>query len=336
VIDLIKIIISIAPVFIFLATLVIFDSYKLVRLRSIVQAILIGGLAGVACFFITTLILGRLDWNLDFYTRTISPVLEESAKAVYLVLLMRMKKIGFMVDGAIYGFAIGAGFASIENIDYLVSLQSSNLFLWIIRGFGTAVMHGGTTCMMAILVKSFSERQPKVRLYHFLPGLVVAIVIHSFFNHIPFDPRIMTVVQLVLLPGLITIIFVKSEKMLRDWLELGMDTDVVMLDVILKGQISDTKIGRYLESMKSKFPGEILADMLCYMRIHLELAIRDKGLLLIQGEGFEIPVDPEVKEKLKELKYLEKSIGKTGKLALSPVLQKSTRDLWQMVLVKRG
>ena len=330
----IKILVSITPVFLFLACLVYFDSYKLVRLRSIVQAILVGGLVGVVCYFLNTSILGRFDWNLAFYTRTISPVLEELIKGAYLVFLMKRKKIGFMVDGAIYGFAIGAGFAAIENIDYLIAIQSSNLFLWILRGFGTAVMHGGTTCIFAILSKSLSERTLKVKLHYFLPGLIVAIVIHSFFNHIPFDPRFMTIVQLIVLPGLITAIFIKSEQMLRDWLELGLDTDVIMLEFITQGQISDTRIGQYLQSMKDKFPGVILADMLCYLRVNLELAIRAKGMILLKGAGFDIPVDPEVKAKLSELQYLEKSIGKTGRLALAPIIHTHTRDLWQIYMVK--
>jgi len=330
----IKILVSIAPVFLFLACLVYFDSYKLVRLRSIVQAILIGGLAGIACFFLTTWILRQFDWNLAFYTRTISPVLEESIKAGYLVFLMKRKKIGFMVDGAIYGFAIGAGFAAIENIDYLIALQSSNLFLWILRGFGTAVMHGGTTCILAILSKSIAERRPSIRLIDFIPGLIIAIAIHSVFNHIFLDPRIMTVIQLIILPGIIAVIFYRSEMVLRDWLELGLDTDVIMLEFITQGQISDTRIGKYLQSMKDKFPGVILADMLCYLRINLELAIRAKGMILLKGAGFDIPVDPELNAKLSELQYLEKSIGKTGRLALAPIIHTHTRDLWQIYMVK--
>lgn len=334
-IEFIKIFISIAPVFLFLTALVFLDSYKLVRLRSIVQTILIGGLVGIVCFLVTAWILRRFQWDLDFYSRYISPILEESLKASYLVYLMKKKKIGFMVDGAIFGFAVGAGFAAVENIDYLISLRDSDLFLWIIRGFGTAVMHGGTTCVFAILSKSFSERHPSEKFLHFLLGLIIAIVIHSFFNQFIFEPRLMTVAQLIVLPVLIVMIFTKSEKGLRDWLELGFDTDVFLLKYITQGQISQTKIGKYLDSMESQFPGEIVADMLCFLRIHLELAVRAKGILLMRGTGFRAPSDPEITEKFREMKFLEKSIGKTGKLAISPLLHGSTRELWQLYLLDK-
>lgn len=329
-----KVLVSLAPVLIFLALLVFFDSYKLVSLRSIITTIVIGGLSGVICFFITTWILRQFEIELTVYSRSISPVLEEVIKGSYLIFLMKKNKIGFMVDAAICGFAIGAGFAVVENIDYLIHLQTSNLFLWIIRGFGTAVMHGGTVCIMGIAAKSISERSPSIKLYHFLPGLLIAIAIHSFFNHILLDPRLITVIQLILLPALIALIFARSEKLLRDWLELGLDSDVIMLEFITKGQISKTNIGKYLQSIKEKFPGLILADMLCYLRINLELAIRAKGILLMKGVGFDIPLDSEVENKLAELSYLEKSIGKMGKLALTPIIHTSTRDLWQIYLVK--
>jgi RsiW-degrading membrane proteinase PrsW (M82 family) len=328
-----KISVSIIPVFIFLSALVFLDSYKLVRIRGIVQTILAGGVVGVVCFFITTWVFQQSDWELGLYSRYISPVLEESLKACYILYLIRKKKIGFMVDGAIYGFAVGAGFAVVENIDYLISLQESNLFLWIIRGFGTAVMHGGTTSIFAILTKSVSQQQPSERVYHYLPGFLVAVAIHSFFNQFLFDPRLTTVVQLIVLPVLIAIIFMQSEKALRDWLELGLDTDVLILEHIIEGRISETKIGSYLDSLKTQFPGEVVADMLCYLRIYLELAIRAKGMLMMRGAGFAYPVDVETKERFAELRYLEKSIGKTGKLAISPLLHGSTRDLWQLLLI---
>lgn len=330
---LVKIAVSIVPVFVFLSVLVFLDSYKLVKFRSILQAILAGGIVGVVCFFVTKWVLGSFHIDIEFYSKYVSPVLEESLKAVYLIILFRRKKVGFMVDGAIYGFAIGAGFAALENIDYLIALQGANLFLWIIRGFGTAVMHGGTICIMAILAKGLSERKSVEKIRYFLPGWLIAVCIHSIFNHVLIDPRITTAIQLFTLPALITIFFTQSEKALRDWLELGMDTDVTLLEYIVSGQISTTKIGRYLHSLKDQFPGEILADMLCYLRIHLELAIRAKGVLLMQGAGFKIQPNPEIKERFTELAFLEKSIGKTGMLAVSPLLHTNPRSLWQLYLI---
>jgi len=330
---LIKIALSLFPVIIFLLALVSLDSYKLVKLTSVIRTIFIGGVVAILAYFLNHWLFPLFVDSTSHYTRYVSPVIEETLKAIFIVYLIRANKVGFLVDSAIYGFAVGAGFAVIENIYYLQSLHQSNLLVWLIRGCGTAVMHGGTTAILAILFKSISERYDRPFI-SILPGLMTAIFIHSIFNHFILPPVFTTIAQLITLPLVMTAIFSYSEKNLRHWLELGMDSDVKLLEYILSGNIAETKIGRYLLSLKSKFPGEVVADMLCFLRIHLELAIRAKGVLLLQNAGFRTTLDPEIKEKFIELKFLEKNIGATGKLALSPILRTSTRDLWQLYLVK--
>ncbi|MFQ5798246.1 MAG: PrsW family glutamic-type intramembrane protease [Bacteroidota bacterium] len=327
---LIRIAVSLLPVFLFLTALVFLDSYRLVKLRAVLFTTLVGSIVSGASFFINIGTVQLLDVGISFYSRYGAPIVEELLKASYLVYLIRAKKIGFMVDGAIYGFAIGAGFAFLENIYYLQSVGNPNLFVWIVRGLGTAVMHGGTTAILGIISKNLSDRHSSDKLRVFLPGLAVAIIIHSFFNHFFFSPQVTTVIQLVVLPLIVLIVFDQSEKSLRDWLEMGLDTDAHVLEMIITGNISESRIGIYLKSLQGRFPGEVVADMLCLLRIHLELAIRAKGILLMREAGFRTTPDPEIKAKFDELKYLEKSIGKTGKLAILPFLHTSSRDLWQL------
>ncbi|MCK5032052.1 MAG: PrsW family intramembrane metalloprotease [Calditrichia bacterium] len=331
--DIIKILLSAIPVFTFLIALIFIDSYKLVKLKSIIQTIIIGAFAAILCFGINNQLMITFGIQKLFYSKYLAPLIEESAKALFFIYLLKSKKIGFMVDSAIFGFAIGAGFAAVENMYYIYALENSNILLWIIRGFGTAVMHGGTTAIFAIVSKSLSDRYASFKIYLFIPGLLSAILIHSFFNHFFISPFISTIAQLLILPALLYFVFHQSEIMLKDWLELGLDVDVFLLDEIKTGNFSQTKIGKYLSSLKDNLPGEVIADLLCYIRIHLELSIRAKGILLLKESGFPVMLDQEIKDKFTELQYLEKSIGKTGKLAISPILHTSTRDLWQLYLL---
>jgi len=330
-----KIAVSLVPVFAFLGVLVVLDSFKLVRPRFILQAILVGcGVAGL-CLLINAWGIGRLGTP-DTYSRYGAPIVEEVFKAGFIIFLIARRRIGFMVDAAILGFALGAGFAFIENIYYLRAVADENLLLWVVRGLGTAVMHGGTTAAFAVLSQSLSERGFARRLPGavFLPGIAVAIGIHSLFNHFILPPVANTAAQILVLAAVLALIFSRSEQALRDWLEVGLDTDVRILEDIKTGTISNTKPGQYLESLRSRFPGEIVADMLCLLRIHLELAARAKGILLMREAGFAAPIDAETRERLAELKFLEKSVGTTGRLALSPILHVTSRDLWQLYVVK--
>ena len=70
--------------------------------------------------------------------------------------------------------------------------------------------------------------------------------------------------------------------------------------------------------------------MLCLLRIHLELSIRAKGLLLAREAGFDVPAGPDVRANLRELRYLEQALGTTGRLAVKPILRRTSRDLWQL------
>ncbi len=338
--------ISVLPVFIFLAALIYLDSFKLVKISFVLITILAGCVAAVISYFINIFLINNLPVPLSTYTMYVSPFIEEFLKASFIIYLLAKNKVGFMVDAAIYGFAVGAGFAFIENIYYLSSLSQTNLIVWFIRGFGTAVMHGGTTALFAIVTKNIIDRKKGFRLYqiipgvifaslyHLLPGLLFAVGIHSFFNHFVFSPVILTVLQLIALPAVIAYVFYRSENLLKQWMESGMDNDVQLLAQINEGKFAESNSGTYILSLQDKFSGIVLADMLCIIKIRLELAIQAKGLLLMREAGVPVVLDPDVKEKLNELKYLEKNIGPTGKLAISPILHTSTKDLWQIYMLQ--
>jgi hypothetical protein len=264
------------------------------------------------------------------YKHYVAPIIEEALKASFIVYVIRAKRVGFMVDAAIIGFAVGAGFAIVENFYYSAECVGITLFECLLRGFGTAVMHGGATALVGIVAQSLSDRYVSIGPRVFLPALGIAYAIHSLYNHIVVAPVLSVVGIVILIPLVIVLAFRQSEKNLRSWLGVGFDTDADMLDIITRGGISRTGIGRYLESFKETLPPAAVADMLCLLRLHAELSIQAKGVLLMREAGFDIQPDPEIREKLIELEFLEKSVGKTGMRALAPFLHWRTRDLWQL------
>lgn len=325
-----KIVVSLVPVFVFLLALVFLDSFKLVRASAVVRAIVVGILVAIVSMYLNRWLVETMSLSQSVFGRYVAPTVEELLKAVYVVYLIKSQRVGFMVDAAVCGFAVGAGFALFENGYYLWALDSTNILLWVVRGFGTAVMHGGTMTIFGLLSMNFAERKSTRHLWVFLPGLLMALVIHSTFNHFLLPPQISALVVVVTLPSLIILVFDRSEHATREWLGVGLDTDVELLEMISSGQFSDSKVGKYLESLRTRFPGEIVADMLCLLRLHMELAVQAKGVMLMREGGIKVPVDESLKAKFAELKFLEKSIGRTGKLAIHPFLHTSSRSLWQL------
>ena len=327
--------VALLPVIAFLATLLYLDSYKIVRLRSVLLAIGAGALAAGVSYFIHRALLGALTMDFVAYSRYVSPVVEEALKAIILVHLIRTHRVGLLVDGAIIGFAVGTGFAVAENLYYLASRADPNTALWVVRGFGTAVMHGAAMAVFAVASVGFHESRPNLGSLAFVPGFGLAVLLHSAFNHFLMWPVFSTLGMFAALPVILYWVFGKSERALREWLGADFDSDVDLLSVMTSADFQETHVGSYLQSLRSRFRGEVMADLICYIRLHVELALRAKGILIMRENGFQPAVDAETLAKFEELKYLEASIGRTGRRALQPVLHMSRKDLWQFYVLEK-
>ena len=326
--------VGLLPVLSFLAVLLYLDSYKLVKLRDIVVVVAFGAAIAGASYLLNAQIAGLVEIEFKTLSRYVAPVSEEVLKGLLILVMIRFHRIGFLVDAAIFGFAVGTGFALVENLYYLNLFPNAGIGTWILRGFGTAIMHGGATALFAVLGLALLERSKRPGLGAFLPGLAIAVVLHSVFNHFFFSPLVSTLGIVIVLPPLLYAVFERSEQALGNWLGKGFDADTEMLALINSGQLSESPIGRYLHTLKDKFKGPVVADLLCYLRLTTELALRAKGVLMMRESGFAVPVDEATKEKFAELRYLETSIGRTGRLALQPLLHMSHKDLWQLYMLR--
>lgn len=324
---------GLAPVLAFLAALVLLDSYKLVKPRAVLSILACGMVAAGVCFFLNAFLLSASGLDFATFTRYVAPVIEEAAKALVIVLLIRAHRIGFLVDAAIFGFAVGTGFALVENLQYLRIAPDAGLGTWLARGFGTAILHGAASAIFAVMGLALLERAGRSRWRALLPGFAFAVVLHSAFNHFLLSPLAATAGVALLAPLLFGAVFERSEAALAEWLGKGFDADTRMLALISSGALSDSPVGRYLHALKDRFQGPVAADLLCYLRLHTELALRAKGVLMMRESGFDVALDAATREKFAELSYLERSLGKTGLLAIQPMLHMSHKDLWQLYML---
>lgn len=326
---LIRIACAFAPVSLFLWSLLYIDSYKLVGVRRLLTVIGAGLVAAVGSYVVNQQILDRL-----FLTHIIAPAVEEILKFIPVLILLRTRRIGFVIDAAICGFATGAGFALIENLYYMSVLPQRDVAFWIVRGFGTAVMHGGTTAIAAMITQSIFQRRESQRVVYAFPGLAAAFILHAIYNLFLLSPLASALLVTVTLPPLLVFVFAQTERYVQSWLGSGFDVDSELLQAIGSDDFISTRAGRYLQSLRDHFAGAVVADMLCYLRISAELSLRAKGVLMLRESGLPVTRDAETPEKLAELQYLKTAIGRTGQLALAPILRRSSHDLWQLQLLE--
>ncbi len=331
-----KIVIALIPVFLLLVILLYLDSMKLVKANILMLCLAWGILSAFLSFFLNTFLLHHLEISIHAYSGYIAPVVEETFKLSILLLLIRKNRIGFMIDGAIYGFSIGAAFAFCENLFYLFTYASNegNMLVWVTRGFGTAVMHSGTTAIFGILCMSAMNRRSNLVMAELTSGLV-AIVIHGLYNRFLISPLISTIMMLILIPATILLIFRQNEKTIRTWLEVEFDSEVSLLQMIKKGRFSETRTGCFLLSVRNHFPGEVVFDMYCFISLYLELSLKAKSNMMLRENDLAAAPDPEIPDKLRELKSLRRSIGNAGYLAIAPVLRMSRKDLWKISMLNQ-
>jgi RsiW-degrading membrane proteinase PrsW (M82 family) len=326
--------VALLPVFVFLLLLVAFDSFKLVSTRTLARAIAAGVAAALAAWAVHDLVFARISSLDDLsFSRYVAPVSEETLKALFVLYLLHRRRIGFLVDAAIVGFAIGAGFAVVENIEYLLDFSNARVWVWVARGFGTAMLHASTTAVVAVGAKALWDRYPDHGLRVIAVPWIGAVALHALFNYARVSPVVAAAMPMVVLPLAVLLVFNRSERMTHEWVGDGLDLDVQLLQLVRSGEFGETRLGRYLFELRTRFPGLVVADMFCLLQLELELGIRAKGLLMARQAGLDVPVDETISSRLEERAYLRKTIGPVGLLALRPLQVTTNRDDWHGYLL---
>ena len=326
---------AILPVILFLATLYLMDSFKLVPIRDVVATLGGGAVAALIVLWLHGFVLPLDTVSPEVLSRYVAPFTEEAAKGLLVVLMISAGRVGFLVDAAVLGFAIGAGFAVVENVVYLRALPDASVWLWLVRGVGTAMLHGATAAIVAMVARARVDRLGRRVFTAFLPGYAIAVAIHSASNHLLLQPVAQALLILMILPAIVVWVFDRSERATREWVSAGLDLDLEVLQLMVSEHFVVTRFGRYLHELRARFPGPVVADMYCLLRLELELAVQAKALVMARGAGLELPADPDLDAALAERAYLHRSIGTTGLLALRPLQVTSHRDEWHRYLLHR-
>lgn len=323
---------ALLPVLIFLAALIWFDSFRLVRKRRVLLGLGAGALGALLSYVLNTVLLDLTRLPTMTFAVVVAPLVEEAVKGLWVAGQIRRRQVGFLIDAAILGFATGAGFAIVENLYYLHNLGEVPLLVWLVRGLGTALMHGGTTAILAVYLQGWYGRR------RFGPAwfgaILLAAGLHSAFNRFMTAPLLAMAVLVIVLPLILVWVYRRGERNLRNWLGRGFDRDCELLALINQGQVRGTPLGKYLLSLRDHFRADTVADMLCLLRLQAELAIRVKGGLILREQGLEPAPDPDVAGKLDELRWLERNVGKTGLLAMRPICHWHASDQWQRHLLQ--
>jgi len=151
------------------------------RFRLILLALIWGALAVEFSYLVDHPI--RLILGVQFVGTRTAPTVEEIFKSMVLLYLVRRADTTFFVDGAVYGFAAGIGFAIAENMLYLSRVDvDTGVVVATSRAFASSVMHGSCTAIVGMALAGFPLGKINHPLLRWVVGLAIAISIHTAYN----------------------------------------------------------------------------------------------------------------------------------------------------------
>jgi len=337
---LINIGIALVPALLLLALFDRFEAFNLVRFPKFLALLAVGGTTAVVAYAANGALIGATSLDFATYSAFVAPVVEELLKASPIILLFALNKIGFKIDAAIIGFTIGAGFSIVENTYQLYLNPGSGVGVWLVRGLGTAVMHGGATALFAVVSHELTDEQAEGRAVQyrfkpwlFIPGLAAAAVMHGGFNMFVDHPLQLMFLAFTIVPLSLFAVLSIGEGAARKWMMADNKVHEELLADLHDGDFARSEIGQAVCAIADKFNEGLRQEVFDYIALHTELVLRAERLLLARAEGNCTEPGGEDRARFERMKILEANIGKAGLRALRPLLHFSRNDLWEMHLL---
>ena len=328
--------IALVPVLILTAAFIWLDVFKLMSLWETLGLLLMGGIAAAAAYPLSGVFLDNLPIGFNLYSRFVAPWIEEALKAIAIISLFRFNRIGFKLDAVISGFAVGAGFSLVENVLYLMRFPEMPPAVWMVRGLGTAVMHGTTLAIMAAIAHELAERETREAAADydfnplwFVPGFLAAVAIHTLFNQFPAQPMLAMLGTLIVAPLALMAIFRFGAGEARQWLMVERETHRAMLETLSAGHFPDDPGGRRIAALAARsdtHTGDMIRE---YWQVLTRLVLTSEETLLEQSADSE-RIEADSAAAFARLGELKRALGRSTMAALTPLLPFSRNDYWEL------
>jgi len=277
-----------------------------------------------------------LNANLITYgqlLRLVAPITEEILKSVILLYLVRRKDFNYVVDGAIYGFGTGIGFAVPENFEYITRNPEAAVTIALARVLSTNLIHAATSGLIgsALAFGRIERRSPKTVLL--AGGLILAMVIHVGFNIIV-DDDVSLLTAFIL--GIVSVLFIiviiqQGLKIQQAWIGemLGMIDRVTPSEAIAVQRIRS--LDDILSPVTRQFGTDKASKAQSLVLMQAKIGIKRKILETIQDERTCHEFEAEIQRITTDMNKLRKSIGPYCMLFIRTVYLENETKVWELI-----
>ena len=310
-----------------------FDLYKTGEFRTILLCLAAGLVAfELASLVNRTIITGGWLTQINV-VRYSAPILEEILKGLLLWYLVRRPKFTYFVEGAVYGFAAGIGFAIFENFQYVISAREAGLALAISRVISTNLIHATTCSLLGIaLGLARFERSPRKTLISLI-GLFTASLLHVIFNNLV--TRVNGGFLLVSAAGcglsgaaMIAYLIRLGLKEEKAWIEekLGMADRVTSGEAAVVQRLD--QLQELLKPLAERFGAKKAGQIERFLITQARLGILRKTLDKLTDEQMRSSVEAQMAKLRAEMDNARRQVGSYAMLYLRQTIPENASPLW--------
>jgi RsiW-degrading membrane proteinase PrsW (M82 family) len=312
------------------------DLYQTGEFRNVVLCFAWGGIAfGLAYTFNRYLYFNNLA-TYSQIVRFAAPVGEEIFKALFLIYLVRRPKFTYFVDGAIYGFAAGMGFAVFENYQYVLQNPTAGLGTAIGRVISVNLVHASATALVGISLGKSRFSRALGKLGYLIGGLLLGMMLHGLFNNIvdhdfPGPVLLYSAVIGLSATGLIASIIFRGLAEQRTWIEekLGMADRVTGQEAKVVYKLAD--MGEILKPLRQQFGDEKADQVEEFLLNQARLGIKRKTLDKLPDPKLRAAVEKEMAEIRQNMDDSRRKVGSYVMLYVRNIFPEQTSPVWGLL-----
>jgi RsiW-degrading membrane proteinase PrsW (M82 family) len=309
------------------------DMYKTGEFKTI----LLCGFAGVVAFEAAGFLNGTLirqGWlaRMDVI-RYAAPVIEEILKGLTLWFLVRRPKFTYFVEGAVYGFAAGIGFAIIENFEYILGSPNAGFAIAASRVISTNLIHATTCGLLGIALGLARFERGSRRILFSLGGLLIAMLLHIGYNNMVtrVNSGLLLVYAAVSGVGGAALIAYAIRQGLKEekvWIEekLGMADRVTSGEAAIVHRLENAQ--ELLKPLAERFGDKKAAQIQGFLITQARLGILRKSLDKLSDERMKRSVEEQMVKLRTEMENTQRQVGSYAMLYLRHTIPADTSPLW--------
>ncbi len=272
-------------------------------------------------------------------TSAVAPVGEELLKALVLIYLIRSPRFRYIVDGAVYGIAVGLGFALSENLFiYLPQAGDAVLGVALSRALSTSLMHATASGLVGISLGRLRRTDNARRKMFPLIGIGLAILLHATYNnlaaHLEGVPLLFVAMGVGVGGGLVIaweIVQGLTDEKRRFTETLSHDVDVSEGEREAVQRLGDVGIEHVFRELRDYFGDENIALIRRLLSIQANIGILRNNLQGPASERLRRAWEEEIEAYQEEMEEVRRQLGRSVLLFVQRVFPTNDEALQEVL-----